>query len=135
MIDESTNVLMLNWATWRIQREKPGISMSNAYSLAGRSRSGSGGTIVLLNDEAFEVEQAVSGMADYLRQALIEYWLKVEPVARKASRCRCTVRTYWRRLERAHERVHAFRSELHARQGRVRAAYRLTGKLALSVAF
>jgi hypothetical protein len=132
MIDEATKVLMLNWATWRIQRERPGISMSNAYSLAGRSSSNGGGTIVLMNDEAFEVEQACSAMVDYLRQAAVEYWLRSDPVPRKASRCHCSVRTYWRRLDRAHELVHAFRRALQVRQQAARAAFR---KGELSFAF
>lgn len=125
MIDESTKVLMLNWAAWRLSREQPGLSMSNAYSLV-QSRGGSGGScaIVLLNDEAFEVEQAIGAMADYLRQALIEYWLRSEPAPKKASRCRCSLATYWRRLERGHEWVHTFRRALQDRQHHARAAWR-----------
>lgn len=123
-IDDSTKVLMMNWALWRLSREQPGIAVTNAYSLAG----GSDGPrdycpIVLLNDEAFEVEQAAQAMDLHLRQALVEYWLRSEPAAKKAHRCGCPLRTYWRRLERAHQAVHTFRRQLHERQRRAREAY------------
>lgn len=122
-IDASTQVLMANWALWRFTRGQPGMAITMAYSLMGGGGSGQNGTIVLLNDEAFEVEQAVLNMAQHLRQAIEEYWLKSEPVDKKARRCSCPVRTYWRRLQRGHEAVHTYRRELHERQKRAREAY------------
>lgn len=124
MIDETTKVLMSNWAQWRISREQHGLAMTNAYSLTASGGGGENGTIVLINDEAFEVEQAVNAMADYLRQALVEYWIRSDPPDRKASRCRCSLSTYWRRLGRGHQAVHTFRRELQERQKQAREAFR-----------
>jgi hypothetical protein len=132
MIDETTKVLMTNWALWRLSRERPGVSMTNAYSLSGGGGGDNHGTIVLINDEAFEVEQAVHAMADYLRQAIVEYWIRSDPPPRKASRCGCSLRTYWRRLERGHRAVHTYRRELHERQQKARDAYRADGVLSFA---
>lgn len=124
-IEAATTTMMMNWALWRIQRDRPGLAMSNAYSLGGATGSaGTNGPIVLLNDDAFEVEQALSVMPDYLKLAVVEYWLRVDPVARKAQRCGCPVRTYWRRLERAHQQIHTYRRDLHERQERERLAWK-----------
>lgn len=122
-IDAGTQAMMINWAVWRLCRERPGMAVTMAYSLVGGGGSG-GGAIPLINDEAFEVDQAVLGMSEYLRQAVTEYWLRSEPVQKKAQRCGCPVRTYWRRLERAHQAVHTYRRELRTREDAARQAYR-----------
>lgn len=127
-IDATTNNLMTNWALWRIQRERPGLAMSNAYAMGGTAAGGgNNGTIVLLDDDAFQVEMAVNAMADYLRQAVVEYWLKVEPIQKKAQRCGCPVRTFWSRLDRAHQQIHTFRRERYDREKREREAFRKGG--------
>lgn len=129
-IDAGTQDLMTNWAVWRLCREQPGLAVTNAYSLVGGGGRSPNGTIVLLNDEAFDVEQAVSSMADYLRQAIVEYWLRSEPVDKKASRCKCSVRAYWYRLERGHQAVHTFRRAKQERDQKIRDAHK-NGALSL----
>lgn len=129
-IDEKTAAMMQNWAAWRVGRGLGAgtLAMGHTYDLAGFTSGGRDHTaIVLVDDDAFEVEQAVGAMAPYLNQAIVEYWIRTDTIARKSSRCGCSLRTFWNRLDRAHEQVHAYRRALQERQKREREAYRKAG--------
>lgn len=119
-IDTETQRLMTNWARWRLGMSIR-IAMTAAYSLEGRGPRADV-AMPLFDGEAVEVNQAVDLMAEELRQAVVEYWLKSEPVERKAARCLCTVRRFYKRLDRAHAVVREHRRQLHDKGARIRRA-------------
>ena len=99
--------MMLNWAAWRDGgAQADGISMTNAYDLAPRGRRDPQAT-TLLNGEAIDVEAAVNALPPDLHIVIVEYWTKKGNSEKHARACRCGVRTFYYRLEHAHERIRA----------------------------
>ncbi len=114
-IDGETERLMQNWAAWRGGggREKRGL-VSSAYSLEARGRREEV-SIPLFDPEASEVNDAVQSLSDKLQEAVHEYWLRAGAIADKARRCGCPSSTLYRRLDRAHVKIRAFRAALRER--------------------
>jgi hypothetical protein len=100
----TTQLLMENWARW-----KSGVSISVAVSRWGLEARGRRdvSSIPLLNGEAADVDSAVDALPPELRQAVVEYWLKKGTAEKHARACRCELRTFYRRLDHAHERIRA----------------------------
>lgn len=55
--------------------------------------------------ECANVETCIMALDPVLRQALEEHYLYVSQPEEKAERCRCSLRTFYRRIDRAHQRV------------------------------
>lgn len=116
--------IMNNWALWCAGgAAADGISMTNAYDLAGRGRRDAKAT-TLLNGEAVDVDAAVRALPDDLRAVIVERWLKKGSAEQHAARCGCSVSTYYRRLDAGHERIRALLRAKRDQAERARAQYR-----------
>jgi hypothetical protein len=118
-IDADTERMMVNWALWR-SGSLTGVAVSGAYELEARGRYEET-PMPLINGEACEVDQAVARLDAPLKLAVEEYWLRTGPVVDKARRCGCEAKTLYRRLDRAHESIKAFREERQRASERARA--------------
>ncbi len=117
MIDAETTRIMENWQRWRCGAPI-GIAISGAYDLEAKGRREET-SVPLINGEASDVDEAVHQLEKHHHQAVVEYWLKSEPVPVKALRCGVSVRTLYRHLDRAHALI---RAHLDARRARTRRA-------------
>jgi len=116
-VDHETERLMQNWARWR-SGVSVSVGVSSAYQLEARGRR-SETPMPLINGDAVLVDQAVEALPDGLKIVLIEYWVRGGRNEQKLKRCRCTERTFYRRLEdgntRVRREVEARRKAIHAR--------------------
>lgn len=133
--EAETNRLMTNWVRWK-SGAPIGVALSAAYALEAQGRR-EGTSIPLLNGEASDVDDAVSSLPRELYVAILIHWLRArqEPggklvpvkaatVEQRARACGCSERTYFRRLEHAHERVRALMRAKRREGERRRAEYR-----------
>lgn len=125
-IEEAETVaLMTNWALWKVSGGDTAAGVggsgiiSSAYNLEARGRRAAV-AIPLINGDAVIVDQAVRALPAELRQVINVHWLqqiedkrgRLRPwphanTEQRARACGCQVRTYWRRLGHAHERIRA----------------------------
>lgn len=121
-IDADTERLMLNWARWR-SGTLIGTPISGAYDLEAPGRREEA-SIPLLNGEAVDVEEAVRQLPHELHAVVCEYWLYSGSAGKKAKKCRCALRTFWLRLERAHSRIRIHLDSVRERARKIGEAYR-----------
>jgi hypothetical protein len=111
--------LMSNWAQWKVGGASISLALSGAYRLAARGRRDAG-SVPLIDGEALAVDHAVTSLPRELRQAIEARWLDELPdqhgrprkrrsasLTARAQACGCSLPTYYRRLDRAHEQVMA----------------------------
>lgn len=137
--------LMTNWARWKAGA---GLSspVSQAWTLEAKGMR-AGTAMPLTNGEAVDVDAAVDALWAPLREAVNVHWREDMAVAtredqaggagrgrrarqrslgveQRAKACGCEVRTYYRRLDQAHERILAFLAARRAEAERARETYR-----------
>lgn len=110
MIDDIDDMLW-NWARYKLTKE--GKSMSFPWvrliTEAARSEASPGSTIPINQLEADAVDRYVQALEPLQSDAVKENYLFTNEKSDKAKRCKCSVRTFDRRLHRAHVRI----AELH----------------------
>lgn len=98
-----------HWAQWRIQRVQgaEGYPRQSAFA-----RLGGGGEIDYstrlppdVNEQAWEVEQAVQALQPELKQCVMVFYCEVGTAEQKAKDCRCCRDTLYARLDRAHGKI------------------------------
>ena len=117
-ISDETKRVMENWALWR----SGGLvdsSSSRAYELEARGIRAET-PLPMMIGEAIEVDAAVQKLDRDLRLVVEERWLRTGPMHEMAKRLGCALMTIYRRLERAHRAIDAYRRE---RRDRLRARY------------
>lgn len=114
--EEEVSRMLSNWVRWKLG----GASISLAMSLQGLPSRGtrSETPVPLINGEAVDVDSAVEALPGPLRLVVHVHWLHElpdrqgrprraprAPTDQRARACRCSVRTYFRRLRHAHDRI------------------------------
>lgn len=119
-IDAETERLMQNWARWK---SGAGVAMavSSAYNLEATGAWGET-PMPLIDGDAIMVDAAVESLPDGLKVVLIEYWVRGGLIDQKVRRCRCTRRTFYRRLDDANRKVVQLVQERRRSYGRARVA-------------
>lgn len=129
--------LMTNWARWKAGA---GLSspVSQAWTLEAKGMR-AGTAMPLTNGEAVDVDAAVDALWAPLREVVNLHWREDLVIAdargrkgrqrsagveQRAQACGCSVRTYYRRLDQAHERILAFLAARRAEAERARETYR-----------
>jgi hypothetical protein len=137
--------LMTNWALWRTLGGGPSAGesgsglISSAYSLKARGRR-SAVAMPLINGDAVMVDQAVRMLPALLLRVVYAQWLALihdkrghlKPwphanVEQRARGCACSVRTYYRWLDDAHQRIVALIRARRSEATRAREQYRAQG--------
>jgi hypothetical protein len=133
-----TERLMHNWAAWK-SGSSISVAVSSAFALEARGRR-EAVSMPLINGEASDVDQAVDALPADLHQVVVVHWLdqladrqgrarkaRGATFEQRARSCGCTVPTYYRRLEAAHERIHALMRAKRDQAERARELYRTRG--------
>lgn len=121
-IDAETQRLMLNWVRW-LTSAPAGMAAASTYELAAARGWAQDVPLPLINSDAEEVERAIKQLDEARQRVIVEYWLFSDTVPKKAKRCRCSERTFWRMLHRAHQTIQTFRQRQREREQKARAAY------------
>lgn len=102
-VDAETHRLMTNWVRWKTGAPM-GMAVSGAYDLEAPGRREET-SIPLLNGEASDTDEAIDLLPEELQLVIAEYWLRKGTIRQKFHRCRCSERTFYRRLHQAHRRI------------------------------
>lgn len=106
---------MLNWAAWKLGGGSFFPPVTSAYDLEARGRHEET-SVELINGEAIDVERGMATLADELKLVVAEYWLRRGTVRQKLKSCRCSSRTFYRRLDQAHRQIHEYIGALRGRR-------------------
>jgi DNA-directed RNA polymerase specialized sigma24 family protein len=120
--EAETGRLMQNWAQWK-SGASISVAVSSAFNLEARGRR-EAVSVPLLNGEASDVDAAVDALPADLRAVVTEHWLAKGTAEKHAKVCGCEIRTYYRRLDHAHERIRALMRAKRTEAERTRTAYR-----------
>lgn len=113
---------MTNWALWK-SGASIRMAVTAAWGLEAKGRR-EAASVPLLNGEAADVDSAVDALPPELHDVIVEHWLKKGTAEKHARSCRCEIRTYYRRLEHAHERIRALMRAKRDQAERARQIYR-----------
>lgn len=102
-VDAETERLMQNWARWRAGA-RMSVAISRAYNLEAAGRYDET-PMPPIDGEAILVDAVVEALPDGIKLVLVEYWVRGGRFEQKVARCRCTVSTFYRRLEDGNARV------------------------------
>lgn len=94
------------WAAWSTD----GVDVGVKSQLGRLSRSEPEYHSVCLvkasDEEAMQTEWDVNELPDDERRAVISEWLERGTISQKAKDCQCSIPTYYKRLDRAYERLY-----------------------------
>lgn len=124
--EEDLERALRNWARWVVSG---GSTLCSGFPLAELASHGtrSEAPIPIMNGEAVELD-IIIGSADlvpvrYAEVLRVHYVWEFEPPA-AARRCRCCIKTYYNRLEKAWDLVHSGRQARHRAAAAVAESYR-----------
>lgn len=91
------------WARWVMSRAGGGLGFPKQVAFSRLSGGGPGSQLPAgLDENAYEVEQAVQTLRPELKQAVQAFYCSVGTVEQKAKDCHCCRDTLYSRLDRAH---------------------------------
>ena len=106
--------MMVNWSKWLLGSNGGSGSVNSIYLMAGPSRSRfvAQASVPVLSLEASQVDGVVHRLPVKLAEAVRAKWTSSLGVHYLAIRCRCSERTFYNRVDRAHAEIGAM---LHKR--------------------
>jgi len=102
-VDSETERLMQNWARWK-SGVRMSVAISSAYNLEAAGRYNET-PLPPIDGDAILVDAVVEALPDGIKLVLTEYWVRGGRFEQKVARCRCTVSTFYRRLEDGNRQV------------------------------
>lgn len=98
--------LLWNWARWRLSKENQvgGVPWARMMTESEVWIAKTANIPIDLLD-AGRMEHYVMALDPVLRRVIAEFYLWTNPIDQKARNCACSIRTFYNRLNKAHELI------------------------------
>lgn len=101
------NTRLNQWAQWVQARASGALGYPSrcAFVRLAAERDPSSRLPMGVDEQAWEIERAVQELQPELKQCINEFYCRIGTAEQKAKYCKCTVKTLYNRLDRAHNRI------------------------------